>query len=188
MPYLELWTSACLRTFLQRAQCCWEGWMPCTSAPRLPPDNLEEHEERLFESDSDGLTKRQKEQEGKETVLFRCLTWLEQEDLVILAQLHEPWDALGELHHILDCMGDLDGTLLPQHVPGLEPNTHSLWVIYSVLKVVTVMSAITVKTPEKQTYCDTVSVMFCTWGRHHSRNSHLALVHLDLFIGVCLPG
>lgn len=42
MSYLELWTSACLRTSLQRAQCCWEGWMPCTSLPTLPPNNLEE--------------------------------------------------------------------------------------------------------------------------------------------------
>lgn len=60
------------------------------------------------------------------------LTWLEQEDLVILAQFHEPWDALGELHHILDRMGDLDGTLLPQHVPRLESNTTSsgLYVLY----------------------------------------------------------
>lgn len=42
MSYLELWTSACLHTSLQREQCCWEGWKPGTSAPRLPPNSLEE--------------------------------------------------------------------------------------------------------------------------------------------------
>lgn len=131
MSYLELWTSACLRTSLQRALCCWEGWMPCTSAPRLPPNNLEQPQTAC----DDSLTKRHIELHCltcNKTKTYPChcqssyLTWLEQEDLVILAQFHEPWDALGELHHVLDCMCDLDGTLLPQHVPRLEPNTPSL--------------------------------------------------------------
>lgn len=47
LSYLELWTSACHHTSLQRAPCCWEGWTPCTSAPRLPPNNLEEPWRRI---------------------------------------------------------------------------------------------------------------------------------------------
>lgn len=47
VSYRELWTSACLRTSLQRAPCCWEGWTPCTSAPRLPPNNLDGPRRRI---------------------------------------------------------------------------------------------------------------------------------------------
>lgn len=52
------------------------------------------------------------------------LTGLQQENLVVLAQLHEARDALGKFHHILDGVRDLDGTLLPQHVPGLQADSH----------------------------------------------------------------
>lgn len=60
MSYLELWTSACLRTSLQRAQCCWEGWTPCTSAPRLPPNNLEE----AWRNYCDDIGKKNKKAQG----------------------------------------------------------------------------------------------------------------------------
>ena len=47
------------------------------------------------------------------------LTRFQKHDLVVLAQLHEPVDALGELHHVLDGLRDFDGTQLPHHFPGL---------------------------------------------------------------------
>lgn len=137
MSYLELWTSACLHTSLQRAQCCWEGWKPGTSAPRLPPNNLEEpwrqtvtilklvYWHRSFSSLSYIVWLLTRHNKSLNRHQSGQLTRLEQEDLVILAQFHEPWNALGKLHHVLDCMGNLDGTLLPQHVPGLQPNTSS---------------------------------------------------------------
>lgn len=53
-----------------------------------------------------------------------CLpTWLKKENLVILAELHEACYALCKLHHILDSVGDLNGTLLPQSFSGL-PGKH----------------------------------------------------------------
>ena len=44
---------------------------------------------------------------------FQVLTCFEQYDLVILTEIHEACDAFGKLHHILDCIGDVVGTLLP---------------------------------------------------------------------------
>lgn len=55
---------------------------------------------------------------------IKVRTCFEQNDLVVLTQVHEASDAFGKLHHILDGMGDLDGTLLPQHVSRLQTNTH----------------------------------------------------------------
>lgn len=40
-------------------------------------------------------------------------TRFEEDDLVILAEVHEAVQALGELHHILDGLGDAPGAALP---------------------------------------------------------------------------
>ncbi len=42
-----------------------------------------------------------------------ALTCFEQDDLVILAEVHESRDALGELHDVLDGVCNLQGALLP---------------------------------------------------------------------------
>lgn len=40
-------------------------------------------------------------------------TCFQQNDLVVLAQVHEAGDAFGELHHVLDGVGDVVRALLP---------------------------------------------------------------------------
>lgn len=56
---------------------------------------------------------------------LRCLpTWLKEENLVILAELHEACYTFRKLHHVLDSVGDLNGTLLPQSFSGL-PGKHT---------------------------------------------------------------
>ena len=45
---------------------------------------------------------------------------LQKNDLVVLTEVQESIDALGELHHVLDGVGDMDGTLLPHYFHGLE--------------------------------------------------------------------
>lgn len=52
--------------------------------------------------------------------LHAALTCFEENDLVVLTQVHETRDALGELHHVLDGVGDVDGALLPHHVWRLD--------------------------------------------------------------------
>lgn len=42
-----------------------------------------------------------------------ALTCFEQDDLVILAEVHESRDALGELHDVLDGVCNVQGALLP---------------------------------------------------------------------------
>ena len=44
------------------------------------------------------------------------LTCFEEDNLIVLTEVHEAGDALGKLHHILDCVGDVNGTLLPHHL------------------------------------------------------------------------
>lgn len=43
-----------------------------------------------------------------------------------MTELHEAGDPLCELHHVLDGVRDLDGTLLPQRFPGLQDRGHGL--------------------------------------------------------------
>lgn len=49
-----------------------------------------------------------------------ALTGFQQHDLVVLAEVHEAVDAFGELHHVLDGLGDLYGTELPHGLPRLH--------------------------------------------------------------------
>lgn len=53
-----------------------------------------------------------------------ALTCLQEDDLVILAEVHEAGDALGELHHVLDGAGDVMGTQLPHGLCGLQTDTN----------------------------------------------------------------
>lgn len=48
--------------------------------------------------------------------LLCALTCFEENDLVVLTEVHETRDALGELHHVLDGVGDLNGALLPHQL------------------------------------------------------------------------
>lgn len=47
-------------------------------------------------------------------------TCFEQHDLVVLAELHEAREPLGELHHVLDGLGEAAGTALPHLAGGLR--------------------------------------------------------------------
>lgn len=51
---------------------------------------------------------------------FVRLTSFQQDDLVVLTEIHEAVDAFGELHHVLYGLGDLHGTELPHHLPRLQ--------------------------------------------------------------------
>jgi len=46
----------------------------------------------------------------------RALTRFEEDDLIVLTEVHEARDALGKLDHVLDRVGDLNGTLLPHRL------------------------------------------------------------------------
>lgn len=48
------------------------------------------------------------------------LTCFEEDDLIVLTEVHEASDALGKLHHVVDGVGDVDGTLLPHRFCGLQ--------------------------------------------------------------------
>lgn len=48
------------------------------------------------------------------------MTCFEQNDLVILTQVHEACNAFGKLHHVLDGIGDVVGTLLPHRLRRLR--------------------------------------------------------------------
>lgn len=53
-------------------------------------------------------------------MLTGCHTCFQQHYLIILTQLHEAVDALGELHHILNGLRYFDGAQLPHDFPGLR--------------------------------------------------------------------
>lgn len=50
----------------------------------------------------------------------RAPTCFQQNDLVVLAQVHEAGDAFGELHHVLDGVGDVVRALLPHPLGRLR--------------------------------------------------------------------
>lgn len=50
------------------------------------------------------------------------LTCFEEDDLVVLGQLHEALDPLGKLHNVLNGVRDLDGTFLPHVFAALWEN------------------------------------------------------------------
>lgn len=52
-------------------------------------------------------------------MLTGCHTCFQQHYLIILTQLHEAVDALGELHHILDSLCYFDSAQLPHDFPRL---------------------------------------------------------------------
>lgn len=52
-------------------------------------------------------------------MLTGCHTCFQQHYLIILTQLHEAVDALGELHHILNGLCYFDSAQLPHDFPGL---------------------------------------------------------------------
>lgn len=53
-------------------------------------------------------------------MLTGCHTCFQQHYLIILTQLHEAIDALGELHHILNGLCYFDSAQLPHDFPGLK--------------------------------------------------------------------
>ena len=56
-------------------------------------------------------------------------TCFEEDDLVVLTEVHEAGDPLGELHHVLDGIGDVVGTLLPHPLCRLNRKYNSLQII-----------------------------------------------------------
>lgn len=48
------------------------------------------------------------------------LTCFEEDDLIVLTEVHEASDALGKLHHVVNGVGDVDGTLLPHRLCRLR--------------------------------------------------------------------
>lgn len=48
------------------------------------------------------------------------LTCFEEDNLIVLTEVHEASDALGKLHHIVNSVGDVDGTLLPHRFCWLK--------------------------------------------------------------------
>lgn len=53
-------------------------------------------------------------------MLTGCHTCFQQHYLIVLTQLHEAVDALGELHHILNGLRYFDSTQLPHDLPRLK--------------------------------------------------------------------
>lgn len=53
-------------------------------------------------------------------MLTCCHTCFQQHYLIVLTQLHEAVDALGELHHILNGLCYFDSTQLPHDFPRLR--------------------------------------------------------------------
>lgn len=49
-----------------------------------------------------------------------ALTCFQQDNLVVLAQVHEAGDAFGKFHHILNGIGDVVRALLPHPLSRLE--------------------------------------------------------------------
>lgn len=56
----------------------------------------------------------------QQAMLTGCHTCFQQHYLIVLTQLHEAIDALGELHHILNGLCYFDSTQLPHDFPGLR--------------------------------------------------------------------
>lgn len=48
------------------------------------------------------------------------LTCFEEDNLIVLTEVHEAGDALGKLHHVVDGVGDVHGALLPHRFSRLE--------------------------------------------------------------------
>lgn len=48
------------------------------------------------------------------------LTCFEEDNLIVLTEVHEASDALGKLHHVVNGVGDVDGTLLPHRLCRLK--------------------------------------------------------------------
>ena len=63
-------------------------------------------------------------------MLTGCHTCFQQHYLIVLTQLHEAVDALGELHHILNGLCYFDSTQLPHDFPGLRTERKRERVIY----------------------------------------------------------
>ena len=59
-------------------------------------------------------------------------TCFKEDDLVVLTEVHEAGDPLGELHHVLDGVGEVDRTVLPHHLRGLETGERHTTRVYSV--------------------------------------------------------
>lgn len=52
--------------------------------------------------------------------LYYPLTCFEEDNLIVLTEVHEASDALGKLHHVVNGVGDVDGTLLPHRFCKLK--------------------------------------------------------------------
>lgn len=63
----------------------------------------------------------------QQAMLTGCHTCFQQHYLIILTQLHEAVDALGELHHILNGLCYFDSTQLPHDFPGLRTDRTENW-------------------------------------------------------------
>lgn len=99
-------------------------------------------------------------------MLTGCHTCFQQHYLIILTQLHEAVDALGELHHILNGLRYFDSAQLPHDFPGLGADrTEDRVVVYLFIKK---------QTKKKQ-------VPLAGYG-------YLALVALHLLLQEGLPG
>lgn len=48
------------------------------------------------------------------------LTCFEEDNLIVLTEVHEASDAFGKLHHVVNGVGDVDGALLPHRFCRLK--------------------------------------------------------------------